>query len=154
MWQISILCCRIMQALIVNHGFFWKNTPSAICSLDKCPPPIALWTNALRQLPSGQMPSANCPLDKCPPDKCSPPIALWTNALRQLPSEGFCLEGICLESICFWRAFFGGHLSRGHFLESFWLWRAFVWRATGGGHLAEGICLGEQVELHHCSYPK
>ena len=163
MWQISILCCRIMQALILNHGFFGKTPPL----------PFALWTNALRtnalnQLPSGLMPSANCPadkcppdncpLDKCPPDKCPPPIALRTNALHQLPSGqmpfadcpprafvwrafvfgGHFLEGICPEGI-FQRAFsFGGHLSRGHLVESIW-WRAFFLESNWNYTKKQGI---------------
>ena len=91
-------------------------------------------------LPFGQMLTANCPLDKCPPDKCPPPITLWTIALRTIALH--CLEGIWLESI--WQRAFGQRM------ESICLEgicpEGFFWRAIVKEHLAEGFCLGEQVE--------
>ena len=106
-----------------------RQMPSA-----KCPPPVALQTNALQS----QKLSKKCPLDKCPPKNALRTIALRTIALH-------CLEGIWLESI--WQRAFGQRM------ESICLEgicpEGFFWRAIVKEHLAEGFCLGEQVEPNH-----
>ena len=122
--------------------------PSTICPPDKCPPPFAIRTNALCQLPSGQMPSTNCPPPFalrtnalhhmpsaiCPLNKCPLPIALWTNALRtnalhQLPSRQLPSANSSL---------FGGHLDGEHLAEGFWTKDG---EHLSRGHLSRGLFL-------------
>ena len=132
MWQISILCCRIMQALIVNHRFFGKTPP-----LKESPPkkvksmPKAhghLLTDICpRTFAHGYLPTAICP---------------------QLFAHGYLPTDICpqpLVGFLPW-AFVCGQLSVG-----FWFWWAFgcglmdlvgkwPW-ANGCGHFSVGIFL-------------